>query len=78
MIYELRTYTLKVRSLPAVLKLFEERLEHRLKYSPLAGFWSTDIGPLNQIVHLWPYKDLQERAEVRARCSGRRCSCDRL
>lgn len=66
MIYELRTYTLKVRSLPAVLKLFEERLEHRLKYSALAGFWYTDIGPLNQIVHLWPYKDLQERADVRA------------
>ena len=66
MIYELRTYTLKVRALDTVIKLFAERLEHRLKYSPLAGFWYTDIGPLNQIIHLWPYKDLDERAAVRA------------
>jgi hypothetical protein len=65
MIYELRTYTLKVRTLETVIGLFGERLEHRLKYSPLAGFWYTEIGPLNQIVHLWPYQDLQERARVR-------------
>ena len=66
MIHELRTYTLKVGTMDKVIKLFAERLEHRTKYSPLGGFWYTEIGPLNQIVHLWPYKDLDERNQVRA------------
>ena len=65
MIFELRTYTLKVGALDTVNKLFAERLEHRVKYSPLAGYWYTDIGPLNQIIHIWPYKSLEERAQVR-------------
>jgi len=64
-IYELRTYTVKVGTLPEVLRLFEERLAHREKYSPLLGCWYTDIGPLNQFVHLWGYESLQQRAEVR-------------
>ena len=66
MIYELRTYTLKVRALPKVLQLFAERLEHRQKYSPLGAFWYTEIGPLNQIIHVWPYESLDERDRVRA------------
>lgn len=65
MIYELRTYTVKVGTLPKVLRLFEERLEHREKYSPLAGCWYTDIGPLNQFAHLWGYESLQQRTQVR-------------
>ena len=65
MIYEVRTYDLKPRSLPEVEKRFGEAYEYRKKYSPLAAFWHTEIGPLNQIIHVWPYKDLQERARVR-------------
>ena len=65
MIFELRTYTLKVGALDTVNKLFAERLEHRVKYSPLAGYWYTDIGPLNQIIHIWPYKTLDERWALR-------------
>ena len=31
----------------------------REKYSKLLGFWTTDISsPLNQVVHLWGYEDL--------------------
>jgi hypothetical protein len=26
----------------------------------------TDIGPLNQIIHIWPYKNLEERDRIRA------------
>ena len=66
MIYEMRTYDLKPRSLPEVLKRWGEAIEKRTKLSPLAAFWYTEIGPLNQIVHVWPYKDLEERGRVRA------------
>lgn len=66
MIYELRTYNLKPKSLPEVERRFAERYEKRKKHSPLAAFWHTEIGPLNQIVHVWPYRDLAERERIRA------------
>ena len=66
MIYEIRTYTLKPGSLAEVEKRFGEAYEYRKKYSPLAAFWHTEIGPLNEIIHIWGYKDLAERARIRA------------
>ncbi len=66
MIYEVRTYDIKPHSLAEVEKRFGEAYEHRKKHSPLAAFWHTEIGPLNQIIHVWPYTDLEERARVRA------------
>ena len=65
MIYEMRTYDLKPRSLVEVEKRFGEAYEHRKKYSELAAFWHTEIGPLNQIIHVWGYKDLDERTKIR-------------
>lgn len=66
MIYEIRTYDLKPKSQPEVEKRFAEAYENRKKFSPLAAFWHTEIGPLNQIIHVWPYKDLEERSRIRA------------
>ena len=65
MIYEVRTYTLKPGSVAEAEKRFGEAYEGRKKYSPLAAFWHTEIGPLNQIIHVWPYKDLEERRKIR-------------
>ncbi len=70
MIYDLRTYTLKPRSVPAVLKLFEEAIPTREKYSRLGAFFHTEIGPLNQIVHIWPYEDASEMQRVRGEASA--------
>jgi NIPSNAP len=66
MLYEFRTYRLKPRSLAEVEQRFGEAYEHRRKYSELAAFWHTEIGPLNEVVHVWPYLDLETRARVRA------------
>jgi hypothetical protein len=66
MIYEVRTYHVKPGSLPEVEKRFGEAYEQRKKLSEMAAFWHTEIGPLNQIVHIWPYKDLAERGRIRA------------
>ncbi|MGD9802448.1 MAG: NIPSNAP family protein [Hyphomicrobiaceae bacterium] len=66
MIYEFRTYTLRPRTLSEFIKRWDERLEKRLQLSPLAAFWYTDIGPLNQVIHVWPYKDTNERSRIRA------------
>src|SRR5262249_47847153 len=69
MIYEIRTYTLKTRSLAEVEKRYGEAYEYRKKYSPLAAFWHTEVGPLNEIVQVWPYRDLAERTRIRAEAS---------
>ena len=67
MIYEIRTYNLKPGTTQAFLKRTGDKLPGRLAYSKLGGFWYTEIGPLNQVVHIWPYDDLNQRADVRAR-----------
>src|SRR6202022_1295349 len=66
MIYEIRTYTLKTRSLAEVEKRYGEAYEYRKKYSPLAAFWHTEVGPLNEIVQGWPYTVLSGRTRIPA------------
>ena len=66
MIYEVRTYTLRAGATAEFEERYEKRLPLRLKHSPLGGFWHTEFGPLNQVVHVYPYDDLQHRTRVRA------------
>ncbi len=66
MIYEIRTYRLRPGSLAEAEKRFGDAYPSRKKYSELVAFWHTEIGPLNEIVHAWPYRDLAERARIRA------------
>jgi hypothetical protein len=65
MIVEMRTYQLKPRSVPEVEKRFAELLPGRAKLSPMGGLWHTEVGGLNQIIHLWPYDSLAERERIR-------------
>jgi hypothetical protein len=69
MIYEFRTYTVKPGTVPQVEARFEEALSHRMKYSAMAAFWHTELGPLNQVIHVWPYESLQQRMEIRNRAA---------
>lgn len=66
MIYEVRTYTVKPRSLAEVVKRFGEKYEQRKKYSELTAFFQVEVGPLNTFMHIWGYKDLAERGTIRA------------
>ncbi|NQW23234.1 MAG: NIPSNAP family protein [SAR202 cluster bacterium] len=66
MIYEVRTYTLKPGSVAKFEENFGAALPHREKFSKLGAFWHTDIGPLNQVIHVWPYESLDERTRIRA------------
>jgi hypothetical protein len=38
----------------------------REKHSKVGGIWHTEFGPLNQVVHVYPYDDLNQRTAVRA------------
>ncbi|WP_421994523.1 NIPSNAP family protein [Reyranella sp.] len=66
MIFEMRTYLMKPGSIPKVEELFGAALPARAKLSRFAGFWRTEVGTLNQIIHIWPYKDMNERDQIRA------------
>ena len=60
MIYEVRTYDMKPGTVADCEKAFGESLPHREKDSPLAAFWHTDIGPLNQVIHELPAGNQQK------------------
>ena len=66
MIYEMRRYILQPGRVAEWEKAFGDAYQNRAKYSQLGGLWHTDIGPLNEVIHIWPYENLQHRAEVRA------------
>jgi hypothetical protein len=66
MIVEFRTYRLKPGSVPQAEERFGAALPARAKLSPLAAFWHTEVGPLNRIIHVWPYASFEERTRVRA------------
>jgi hypothetical protein len=66
MIVEFRTYRLKPGSVAEATKRFGEGLANRTKVSPLGAFFSTEVGPLNRIIHVWPYEDFAQRTQVRS------------
>ena len=68
MIIEMRTYRLKPGSVAEAEKRFGEDLAAfgRAKVSPLGAFFHTEVGPLNRIIHCWPYESLAAREELRA------------
>src|SRR5271155_786350 len=69
MIIEMRTYTMRPGSIAEAEKRFGASLPVREKHSKLAAFWHTEVGPLNQIIHVWTYDSFEHRAAVRAAAS---------
>ena len=72
MIIEMRTYTLKPGKIPDFEKAFEEGLQHRAKISPLGAFFHSEVGQLNQVIHIWPYESFAEKDRIgaEARATG--------
>src|SRR5260370_4417351 len=68
MIYELRTYPVKPGSIGDMVKAAStvSRDIRKDDYGKLEGYWSTEIGPLNQVMHMWSYGSFDERAKMRA------------
>ena len=69
MIVDHRTYNVHPGKLPEYLEMYKaEGLPLQKKYLGTCVGWyvSMDIGALNQVVHLWAYDSLADRAERRA------------
>lgn len=62
-----RIYTLHAGQVPTFLKLYEaEGMECQVRIlGKMVGYYYTDFGPLNQIVHMWGYESLDDRFERR-------------
>jgi hypothetical protein len=65
-IYELRWYRTQVGRAGEWLGHFKAIMPAREKYSKNVGLWQSEMGQLNEVVHLWAYRDLNQRASVRA------------
>ena len=78
MIHELRTYRIAAGRLAAVVKNAAEigRAIRGDEYGRLEGYWTTEIGPLGQVVHLWSYPSLDERRRLRAELMQNRAWVD--
>jgi len=67
LIYDMRIYDVKPGAVPQYMEAVREislkiRADHGVK---LAGWYYTDIGPLNRIVHIWAYRDYAHYQEAR-------------
>jgi hypothetical protein len=67
MIYEVRTYRLAPRGVPEFIDIFGKAYAKRKALSQMAAFFHTEIGPLNEVIHVWPYKDAGDREKIRAK-----------
>ena len=68
MIVEERTYTLKPGAIGVYYADYDPRglaIQTRI-LGNLIGYFHTEIGELNQVVHLWGYDSLAERERRRA------------
>lgn len=54
-LYELRQYNIYPQHMKPFLELSVQGLVIRTKFSKLIGYWSAELGGLNQVVHIWEY-----------------------
>lgn len=67
MIVEMRTYTLALGATGRYFKLYGEKglaVQKRI-LGHLVGYYSVEVGGLNQVIHLWAYDSFEERARRR-------------
>ncbi|TAK83224.1 MAG: NIPSNAP family protein [Betaproteobacteria bacterium] len=72
MYVEERMYRLKVGTAAEYLKHYEtEGMKVQLKHLPhMVGYYFTEVGPINMIVHMWAYDSLDQREKCRAAMSA--------
>lgn len=72
MLIEMRTYTLQPGKMAVYLKLYEEKgmRVHRETLGNLIGYFTTEIGDINQVVHLWGYESFEDRQQRRLKLAA--------
>lgn len=68
MLVEQRIYDLLPARVPNFYALYQAQgMEVQIRHlGRMLGYYSSEFGALNQVIHLWGYEDLEERARRRA------------
>ncbi|XP_060080675.1 protein NipSnap homolog 3A-like [Ylistrum balloti] len=69
-LYELRVYQIWPKDMKPFIELSKEWIHLRTAHSPLIGYWVSEIGGINDVVHIWEYDNLTQRAAVRQALAG--------
>ena len=69
MLIEMRTYTFLPGQMPPYLALLEtDGMPLQVKYlGRCLGYYTTEVGVVNQMIQLWAYDDAADREQRRAR-----------
>lgn len=54
-VYELRTYSIKPKNFKEFYDLSVEYMHLRTNHSKLVGYWTSEIGGIFDMVHIWEY-----------------------
>ena len=68
MIIDYRAYTFRPGTVPTFLKMFEEEgmeVQKRI-LGHFVGMFRTEVGNVNEVIHMWAYENSQEREKRRA------------
>jgi len=68
MLIEQRTYTLKPGCVRKYLEIYEREGLYVQSYyfQRMIGYFHTEVGALNQIIHIWGFQSYEQRLEARA------------
>ena len=75
MIYELRMYTTKPGKMKDVVNAsatVAQKIRNGDTYGKLIGHWWSEFGKMNQYVHMWEYKDVEEMRRLRSELAARK------
>ena len=64
--YEVRSYLLKPGGLPPLVEAWREAVPGRVALSPLVTALYALEGPAPRIVHVWPFRSMDERMRIRS------------
>ena len=72
MFYEIRTYRLKNGAISDYLKVVgQEGIAIQKRHlGKLIGYFFSEIGPINEIVHIWGFESLDDRQARRMRLAA--------
>lgn len=68
MIIDERTYTIRPTYVEDFLKMYDElgRPTHQRILGNLIGYFTVEVGEVNQVVHMWGYESMADRERRRA------------
>ncbi|XP_070575312.1 protein NipSnap homolog 3A-like [Ptychodera flava] len=64
-VYELRTYSIHPSKVTKFMQLTKENFHLRTNHSKLYGYWTSELGGLCEVVHIWEYDSFAHRTGVR-------------